>query len=72
MKTVIYFDMDGTCNHWDLQGNPYEEHYFLHREPFPNVLSAVRQLKEMGVARILSSISLRARYSVRSPICKIL
>lgn len=50
MKTVIYFDMDGTCNHWDLQGNPYEEHYFLHREPFPNVLSAVRQLKEMGVA----------------------
>lgn len=44
----IYIDMDGTVNHWDLNGNPHEEHYFLYREPFENVLRAVRILKESG------------------------
>lgn len=42
----IYFDMDGTVNHWDLNGNPHEEHYFRYREPFKNVLNAIKMLQK--------------------------
>lgn len=47
-NTIIYFDMDGTINNWELDGNPHEEHYFLYREPFNNVLNAIRLLKMAG------------------------
>ena len=42
----IYFDMDVTVNHWDLNGNPHEEHYFRYREPFKNVLNAIKMLQK--------------------------
>ena len=42
----IYFDIDGTVNHWDLNGNPHEEHYFRYREPFKNVLNAIKMLQK--------------------------
>lgn len=48
-KVTFYFDMDGTCSEWDLNGNWQASHYFLHRYPIWNVLDAARILDAYGL-----------------------
>lgn len=45
---TFYFDMDGTCSEWDVNGNWRASHYFLHRYPIWNVLDAARILDAYG------------------------
>lgn len=49
LKISFFFDMDGTVNYWDENGNIYAPHYFRQCRPMWNLIKAIALLKAYGL-----------------------
>ena len=44
----FYFDMDGTANEWDLNGDPHMPHYFRNRPLIKSTIESMLILQRLG------------------------